>query len=358
MNRFLRWAFNATTAASVVLCLLTCMLWVRSRAAPDVTVITAWSTVHRIQLAPGSLRYCQARTTEYSAAWVSLGRWPKCFECDDRATSFSDGDSQVTVEGTPRLNWNGLQYNSFDVPDGIVNHVVVLALPFRMLFPPSLLPVLCWLGLRSRRLVRGRRPAGGALPRRGEPIPPLRRLLRWAFNCTAAVSAVLFAAICVLWVRGYAASDNFNWYDAEEREGYGPFRPHFCTNDLTIVSASGQLNVQRQIIETNYSPELYPPGVRITRGGADTTDRGFHWDSYGNVAEQNVYRKFVFNLPTWFVAAMLSILPSFRVITFIIGRARWRRHTPGLCPSCGYDLRATPDRCPECGRVPNAKAVA
>ena len=43
----------------------------------------------------------------------------------------------------------------------------------------------------------------------------------------------------------------------------------------------------------------------------------------------------------------------FLLILLLLLLARWwrtrPRPTPGLCPDCGYDLRATPTRCPECG---------
>ena len=58
---------------------------------------------------------------------------------------------------------------------------------------------------------------------------------------------------------------------------------------------------------------------------------------------------------------VLCVLMGTGVIAGLIGLARlvgrWqtkeqRRLAKGLCPSCGYDLRATLERCPECGNVP------
>jgi hypothetical protein len=56
----------------------------------------------------------------------------------------------------------------------------------------------------------------------------------------------------------------------------------------------------------------------------------------------------VFSLPWWLICLVTSIAPG----AWWVGYKRRKRHPPGLCPNCRYDLRATPDRCPECGHVP------
>ena len=44
--------------------------------------------------------------------------------------------------------------------------------------------------------------------------------------------------------------------------------------------------------------------------------------------------------------ALLPALAGLRSRREALGRRRTRS---GLCPACGYDLRASPGRCPECG---------
>jgi hypothetical protein len=61
-------------------------------------------------------------------------------------------------------------------------------------------------------------------------------------------------------------------------------------------------------------------------------------------------------LPMWsylnpaftLIIGLASCIAGYRVLR---AAHRASRQHAGLCPSCGYDLRATPDRCPECGHV-------
>ena len=55
----------------------------------------------------------------------------------------------------------------------------------------------------------------------------------------------------------------------------------------------------------------------------------------------------------WLVIVVGALLPLARIAAWLLKNRRLsHRQRAGLCPICGYDLRATPGRCPECGSAP------
>jgi hypothetical protein len=58
----------------------------------------------------------------------------------------------------------------------------------------------------------------------------------------------------------------------------------------------------------------------------------------------------------WLVAGATALLPAGRFVRRAVTLRRDRRRL-GLCPRCGYDLRATPSRCPECGTIQPASSA-
>ena len=80
----------------------------------------------------------------------------------------------------------------------------------------------------------------------------------------------------------------------------------------------------------------------------------FHFCGFG-FEQANFYSftGWIAYAPAFVVIPMTAFLPAYWIFR------RFRRPViPGMCPICGYDLRATPGRCPECGTVPAAETEA
>jgi hypothetical protein len=199
----------------------------------------------------------------------------------------------------------------------------------------------------------------------------LHKLARVILNVLTARSLVLCAAVAVLWARSYYYIETLRYQSPPT----GQVHWH-----VTCNSVCGRLYCQRHVTEygtattVRQSPRTpagfsYARSDRLPPGSSDFYSRaieqalwvgthtklgglGFFFAASAHRSADggpHDFRTITLVVPLWSVALASALLPAARTSGWARCRRRVRR---GLCPACGYDLRATAGRCPECGAVP------
>jgi hypothetical protein len=170
---------------------------------------------------------------------------------------------------------------------------------------------------------------------------------RKLFTLAAGVSAVLFLATVVVWVLSYRQPLGLTRYGTRldpwwtREDTFGVTAGRFV--QWTDAGNEGEVHVEmparwytvtdRTALWLNARPD-----------GQTVQVLGFAWESCRFAPQfEGWYR--VITFPCWFTALLFAIPPS----AWVRAKVHRRAVRAGLCPVCGYDMRATPDRCPECG---------
>ena len=178
-------------------------------------------------------------------------------------------------------------------------------------------------------------------------------MLRRVLNLLTVLSLLLCVAAFALLIRGLWFADWVRlavaWQEPGSTQGVEWF----------LESGAGGVSVTR-------NRYVWPDDEGVARHvqpgrQADTHAAGFsdapslvYWRHFdGQWASNRGRSTAVAAFPVWLLTLLFGALPAARLY-----RRLRPKHPSGLCPRCGYDLRATPGRCPECGREPSGAAVA
>ena len=171
---------------------------------------------------------------------------------------------------------------------------------------------------------------------------------RGLYNLAAVFSLMLCVATVVIWVASYFATPQWSmWHGRMGQAGFGAWRGTFWCGtseplDIPPEATDMAWANARPMKKSSWGGFGYQSGedVSLVNLAAHGT-RGFV-SRYDHV--------FGVMFPAWAVVLVTGLLPAKRMPRWISALRARQRGARGLCPGCGYDLRATPERCPECGR--------
>jgi hypothetical protein len=188
---------------------------------------------------------------------------------------------------------------------------------------------------------------------------------RLAFNVIAGASLLLCIATALLWVRSYFAGDKLTCTWALPAEARRVFLPAFTNKGMLYLtrydfSFSGTLphgffgDTTADFDWESFQPFPASGGIAGYFAGFHATDESRTKPLTDPPGVRQTERWRTLTMPLWAPMIAFGVLPGVVLVRYRKRRRRTSRMTRGLCPNCGYDLRATPEVCPECGPVPAA----
>jgi hypothetical protein len=193
----------------------------------------------------------------------------------------------------------------------------------------------------------------------------MRKLARRLFTLCSLLSLALCVAVCVLWVRSYRTADQVSHWHGPVARTAGPRGGKPYTRGLEVSHFSGALVIRHLEMRGEVPADgsrwrhrrLPPEGLRDALNDGYWRSRRA-WRFAGFAHGRAIPGETSSMVPDYALALATAVTPAcWAARRLRRHRARGRR-ARGLCPTCGYDLRATPGRCPECGTAPAAAAAA
>ena len=170
----------------------------------------------------------------------------------------------------------------------------------------------------------------------------LRRLLRWFAHGLTTLSLLLCIIFAALWVRSYWKADfafrvseanwthftssrgkiEFYWKTSSVRQ-FGPQKLYYTARSPMDL----KLEWQGQVTAPSHPPRGVIFGYGILIWHSETSDI---WEGL---------------IPDGLLVLLFMMTPAIRFPLWNRRRLKGQRVRLGLCPGCGYDLRASPERC-------------
>jgi hypothetical protein len=190
---------------------------------------------------------------------------------------------------------------------------------------------------------------------------------RCIVHILSALSLLLFVAVSVLWCTTRTRSRSVGGLGESTWLSLSAFRGQIRLQFITHADLKWE--TPWPYSADTIGPTNWPFDGDFIHPAINESDRGFRWWGLGFTAVMYENKLDPLKrrgldtggadrqLAVWLAVpnpallVVLSLLPAWTARRLLLSRRAKRRRRHGLCPNCGYDLRATPGRCPECGTL-------